>query len=794
MIIRNYFKTAWRNLKKSKAFSFINIMGLTVGLTASFLIFLYINFEVNYDTFHTKADRIYRVVADIKTPTETIHSNKPAWAVPPNIMDEFAEVEAFVRFTNADFIVKKDDIQFQEDVCAFADSAFLSVFDFPLLLGDAKTALREPFSIVLTKSSAKKYFGDADPIGQTLLIGQEELAVTVTGVMADMPENTRLKADMVVSMSTLTKTLNEGLDEQWGNYGAEAYLLLKPGADPDGLQAKFPTFLDKRNGSEMKQSQMFVTLILEPLNEVYLYSTRDGSNAGKINDVYIFSVVAVFILLIAAFNFINLTTARSTERAKEIGIRKVVGAERPQLIRQFIGDSVFLCLIAMVLALGLSILLLPIFNQLAGKVVNDGAFPSPSHIGLLFIAAVCVGLLAGIYPALVLSGFRPVAVLKGRFATGTRGIFLRRALVVVQFTISIALIFGTITVYRQMQYMRNQNLGFNKEQTVVIETKDSPAKEAFRQNLTTIPAVKATALSGSVPGGGNPGAYSEIENSNGDLQIANLDLYFIDFDYLSLYGIEVVAGRGFSRDFGTDSTQAMIMNEAAVKLFGYSDPAEAVGKRFKQWGREGQIIGVVKDFHYRGLQDKIAPLTLRIEPRSWGLVSAKVSTADMAGTIAAIEKAWKAAIPNQPFTYFFLDEYFNRQYRSEEQFGRLFLNFAILAIFISCLGLFGLASYSTAQRVKEIGIRKVMGASVSGIVQLLSADFIKLVLIAMGIALPIAWWAMHRWLTDFAYHIAISWWVFVTAGFTAIAIALLTVSGQAIRAAVANPVDSLRDE
>lgn len=793
-MIRNYIKTAWRNLKKSKAFSFINIMGLTVGLTASFLIFLYINFELNYDTFHDKADRIYRVAADIKTPTETINSNKPAWAVPPNIINEFAEVEAFVRFTNADFIIKKNDIQFQENACAFADSAFLSVFDFPLLHGDALTALKEPFSMVLTESAAKKYFADVNPIGETLLVSQEELPVTITGVMADMPENTRLKADMIVSMSTLTQKLNDGLDEQWGNYGAEAYLLLKPGVDAGGLQAKFPAFLEKRNGSEMKQSQMFVTLILEPIKSVYLYSTRDGSKSGKINNVYIFSAVAVFILLIAAFNFINLTTARSTERAKEIGIRKVVGAERPQLIRQFIGDSVLLCLIAMVLAVGLSVLLLPLFNQLAGKVVNEGIFPSLRHLGLLFFTAVCVGLFAGIYPALVLSSFRPVAVLKGRFATGTRGIFLRKALVVVQFTISIALIFGTITVYRQMQYMRNQDLGFDKEQTVVIETKGSPAKEAFRQALEGIPTVSATALSGSVPGGGNPGAYSEIENTNGDLQIANLDLYFVDFDYLDLYDIEVVAGRGFSRDFGTDSTQAMIMNEAAIKLFGYATPTEAIGKRFKQWGREGQIVGVIKDFHYRGLQDKIAPLTIRIEPGSWRLISAKVSTSNMAGTIAAIEKAWKATIPNQPFTYFFLDEYFNRQYRSEEQFGRLFLNFAILAIFISCLGLFGLASYSTAQRVKEIGIRKVMGASVSGIVRLLSSDFIKLVLISIGIALPIGWWAMHRWLADFAYHIAISWWVFLAAGIAAVAIALVTVSWQAFRAAVANPVDSLKDE
>ncbi len=793
-MIKNYIKIAWRNLKKSKAFSFINILGLTVGLTASFLIFLYIRFEVNYDAFHTKADRIYRIVADIKTPTETINASLPAWAVPPNVIDEFAEVEAFVRFTNADFIVKKGDIVFQEDNCGFADSALFTVFDFNWITGDKNTALKEPFSIVLTESSAKKYFGKDSPIGQTLLIGQEEISLTVTGIMADMPENTRFKTDMLVSMSTLTQKLNAGLDEQWGNYGAQAFLLLKPGTDANALQAKFPDFLEKRNGSEMQQSQMFVTLFLEPLKEVYLYSTRDDSNTGNINNVYIFSVVAVFILLIAAFNFINLTTARSTERAKEVGIRKVVGAARPQLIWQFIGDSVLLCLIAFLLAVGFSVLFLPLFNQLAGKTISTGIFSNVGHIGILFVASLGIGLLAGIYPALVLSGFRPVAVLKGRFATGNRGIFLRKSLVIIQFTVSIALIFGTIIVYHQMQYMRNQNLGFSKEQTLVIDTKRSPTKEAFKQALSSIPAVNATAFSGSVPGGGHPSAYSEIENTNGDLQIANLDLFFVDFDYLDLYEIQVVAGRGFSRNFGTDSTQAMVLNESAVKLFGYATSEEAIGKRFKQWGREGQIIGVVKDFHYKGLQNKIAPLTMRIEPQSWGLVSAKVSTADIRTTIAAIEREWKAAVPNQPFTYFFLDEFFNRQYRSEEQFGRLFLNFAVLAIFISCLGLFGLASYSTAQRVKEIGIRKVLGASVTGIVKMLSSDFIKLVLIAIAIATPVAWWIMHRWLADFAYHIHIQWWVSVAASLTAVTIALLTITWQAIKAAVANPVESLRDE
>jgi putative ABC transport system permease protein len=510
--------------------------------------------------------------------------------------------------------------------------------------------------------------------------------------------------------------------------------------------------------------------------------------------VYIFSIVAIFILLIACFNFINLTTARSAERAKEVGIRKMVGAGKMQLAGQFIGESVVLCLIAFVLTFFLSWLLLPLFNQLAGKTISSGIFEHLNYIALLFFASIGIGLLSGIYPALVLSSFKPVVVLKGRFVTGTRGIILRKGLVIAQFTISIALIIATIVVYNQMNFMRDQDLGFSKDQMMVINTNGDPAKKAFQQSLTNLPNVKSTAMSGSVPGGGNPGAYSEIENKKGDLQIANLDLYFVDFDYINQYKIKMVAGRGFSRDFATDTTQAMVLNEAAVKMFGYSSPQQAVGKRFKQWGREGKIIGVMKDFHYRSLQKDIKPLSMRIEPDGCDLISVNVAAGNLPKTISAIESKWKTFIPNRPFSYYFLDEFFDRQYRSEEGFGNLFLNFAILAIFISCLGLLGLASYSTIQRTKEIGVRKVMGASVSNIVNLLSKDFLKLVCISFLIAAPLAWYFMHGWLKDFAYRININWWIFLIAGVTAVLIALFTISFQAIKAAVANPVKSLRSE
>ena len=794
-MLKNYFKIAFRNLWRHKGFSFINIMGLAVGMTAFFLIFLYVHFELSYDSFHTKADRIYRVVSDIKTPTETLHASGPSWAVPPNAKDEFPEVEAFVRIAaNDNVLIRKGDIKFQEDNAMWADSSFFKVFDFKLLKGDPNTALKEPFSVVFTETAAKKYFGKTNPVGQSLLITGDGLPAKVTGVMKDIPENSQIQGDVVLSMSTITQKFNQGLDSQWGNYGAQAYLLLKSGTNAKALEKKFPAFLERRNGDEMKKMQMFPTLFLEPLKDVYLYSTRNGSKTGNINNVYIFSIIAVFILLIACINFINLTTARSAERAKEVGIRKVIGADKSQLKRQFIGESIVLCLLAFVLTVILSWFLLPLFNQLAGKTVSDGIFSQPQYVLLLLATSVGIGLLAGIYPAWVLSSFKPVIVLKGRFSTGTRGILLRKGLVIAQFTISIILIIATIIVYNQMTFMRNQDLGFNKDQMMIIDTYGDPAKKSFQQSLANIPSVKSTSLAGSVPGGNNPGAYSEIENIKGDMQIANLDLYFVDFDYINQYKIKMVAGRGFSREFGTDTTQAMVLNEAAVKMFGYNSPQQAIGKRFKQWGREGKIIGVMKDFHYRSLQKDIKPLSMRIEPDGCNLVSINVSSNNLPSTIAAIENKWKSLIPNRPFSYFFLDEFFNKQYRSEERFGKLFLNFAALAIFISCLGLLGLSSYSTIQRTKEIGIRKVMGASVTSIVNLLSTDFLKLVFLSFFIAAPVAWFFMHKWLLDFAYRININWWAFILAGATAVFIALFTISFQAIKAAISNPVKSLRTE
>jgi putative ABC transport system permease protein len=765
-------------------------------MTACFLIFLYVRFELSYDSFHGKADRIYRVVCDVKTPTETVRANGPAWPVLPNMKPVFPEIESAVRVVTVSFLFRKGDIKYQEENSLLADPDFFKVFDFPLVKGDPKTALKEPFSVVFSATAAKKYFGNTDPVGQTILLAQKGWPVKVTGVMKDLRENSQVSGDVIVSMSTETRHLNDGLEDnwQWMAYHPIGYLLLKPNTNIRTLQAKFPAFIEKREDAAMRSQQMSSTLSLEPLKDVYLYSTRDGSKNGNNKNVYLFSVIAAIILLIACINFVNLTTARSAERAKEVGIRKVVGALQPQLAGQFAGESMMLCLIAFLLALLFAGLLLPEFNQLSGKTISTGIFEHPAYISLLFAASLVIGALAGIYPALVLSSFKPAIVLKGRFATGSRGNILRKGLVFVQFTLSIGFIIATIVVYNQLKYMREQDLGFNKQQLMVIDTEGDPHKEAFQQSLKGIPGVFSASLASNVPGTDAPIVNCQIENSKGDLQVANLDSYFVDWDYVGQYQLKMVAGRAFSKDFQTDTTQAMLINEAAAKMFGYHSPQQALGRRFSQFGREGRIIGVIKDFHFRSLQEEIKPLSMRIEPDACYLVSVKVSTDHLPATLSAIGNKWKSIVPYRPLLYYFLDEHFDKQYRSEERFGKLFLYFTVLAIFISCMGLFGLASYSIVLRTKEVAVRKVMGASIPGIVNLLSRDFLKLVVISFIVASPVTWWFMHRWLLDFAYRINISFWDFLAAGLLAVLITLLTIGFKAVNAAIANPVKSLRTE
>jgi putative ABC transport system permease protein len=585
--------------------------------------------------------------------------------------------------------------------------------------------------------------------------------------------------------------------EQWGNFGNFIYFLLQKGTNTAQLQAKFPAFLKRHISETDRKNGQDYALFIEPMKDVYMDPREWGAPGGNMSNVYIFSVIALFILLIAAINFINLTTARATERAKEVGIRKVVGALRNQLTMQFLGESIIICFISFVVSAGLVSLFLPLFNRLAGKEVCSDIF-SHGYIIILFFISLIIGLAAGTYPALALSNFKPIVVLKGRFSSSVKGTLLRKGLVVFQFTISIILIVGTLIVYTQLNYMRNQPLGFEKNQLLTLNFSgdDNVHKsfESIKSQFRDIPTVLSATVSSGVPGVGNPNAHSEIENSEGTMQPTNINMYDVDYDFVSTYGIKLVAGRAFSTSFATDSTKAIIINEAAAKSLGYRSPQQAIGKKFSQWGREGQIIGVMRDFHYRSLAQNVEPLNFRINPSNSWVFTLKVSAQNIPATITAIQNKWKVLIPQRPFDYSFVDEAFNKQYATEDRFGKLFLNFAILAIFISCLGLLGLASYSTLQRTREIGIRKVMGASIFGIVNMLSREFLLLVIIAAVIAFPLAWFGMNKWLQDFAYRINISWWIFAVAAMLAFFIAITTVSFQAIKAALANPVKSLRSE
>jgi putative ABC transport system permease protein len=790
-MLKNYFKIAFRSLWRHRGFAALNIIGLAVGMAAFFLIFQYVRFEYSYDDFVTKRDRIYRLVADVETKSETQHGWTTSLPMAINLKREYPEIEDIVRLSGQATLLKRGDVVFQENKTIFADSGLFNLFDYPLVEGDPATALKEPFSVVLSESTAKKYFGSTDPIGQTMLFSDSGFNAKVTGVMKDLPENSTIEADLFVSMAT-KKRLGESGDH-WGRFNTTSYLLLKPGASTAALQAQFKSFMDRHQGAVLDSAQQSDLLSLEKLKDTY-WSSRGGWVSGSKSNVYIFSLIGLFILLIAGINFVNLTTARSAERAKEVGIRKVIGAGRFQLTRQFLSESVLVCLIAFVLAGVLCEAVLPLFNQLAGKTVSTGVLSRRGELLVLGEIALVIGLLAGIYPALVLSGFRPIESLKGRFSSSTRGLFLRRGLVVFQFTISIFLIIGTVVVYSQLDYMRSQYLGFDKEQELVIDEHNDAHKYAFRQEVAQLSNVQSTAFSGSVPGEGDYSAYSQVENGRGEMQPANMDLTYVDFGYLEQYKMKLLAGRFFDPHIATDTMQAMMINEKALGLLGYFSPQQALGRRFEQWGKKGVIIGVIGNYNFEGLQHEIRPLSICINLDDCNYLSVKVGTRDLPATIAAIKKRWERLAPDKEFDYFFLNEQFNKHYRTEVRFGRLFINFAVLAIFISCLGLLGLASYSTIQRTKEVGVRRVLGASVVGIVRLLSLEFLRLVGVAFLVATPVAWYLMHRWLDNFAYKAALGWWIFVGAGVTAMVIAFGTIGYQAVKAAMANPVKSLRSE
>jgi len=813
-MFQNYIKIAFRSLLKHKGYSLINIIGLSVGMAICLLILLYIQHEVSFDRFHENGDRIHRVALERKYPgRSTFYAIIPA-SFGEAIQNEFPEVEKFVRILGnggggAPTIRVGDEV-YEEPNVIFADSTFFEIFTFPLIEGDPKTALTKANSVVLSESTARKYFGDADAIGQLLQVGNNTWSVT--GVAKNVPERSHIQFDLVVS------TVGPFFAQpNYVNFSSLTYFLLKPGSDPKALEAKLPQIVEKYVAGEIER-QMGISFeeytrqgngyryFLQPLTDIHLHSNLEAELTpnGSIQSVYIFSVIAIFILVLACINFTNLATARSVERAKEVGLRKMFGSERSFLVGQFLTESIFISIISIALTLLLLRFLTPIFNSMSGLELNMGFWLQPlSLLGLLGFALV-VGLLAGSYPALVLSSFRPIVVLRGKFKTNKEGLGLRNGLVVFQFFISICLIICTMIVYRQMEFMQNKQLGFNKDHVIVLDRAGFLGErfQAFNRALEQIAGVTSASSTSSTPG--DQGFFGLSFQPTDSKEVLVGRGMIIDDELIETMELEMAEGRAFSNDFA-DSTN-LLLNEAAVKELGLTEP---VGARLLSNdgflnAEDGSqtvytVVGVVKDFHFQSLHQEITPLIFINSERFGGnagnnLIVARVKPENFQQTLSQIEQLWQSFAADQPFDYSFLDENLAALYQAEQRTQRVFGFFSVLAIFIACMGLLGLAAYAISQRTKEIGIRKVLGASVGKITLMLSMDFLKLIFVAALIAFPIAWWAMNRWLEDFAYRVNIEWWIFAVALFLAISIALITISFQAIRAAVANPVKSLRAE
>jgi putative ABC transport system permease protein len=806
-MFKNYLKVALRNLWKSKGFSAINIIGLAAGLGVCLLIVLYVVDERSYDRYNTKADRIYRLDAEIyfnNTMFSAAASPKP---LGPTLVRESPQVEQMARVNYiGDVMIKKGPSWIQDHHFAYADSTFFQLFTVDMIAGDPATALNQPHSIVIDETTARRYFNGTDAVGKTLELENKNIC-KVTGVFKDMP----LQSHFHLSLIQTTHDAWHGDDGDWLSNNWITYVLARPGISREAVQkrvdATINNYLLKQmvgmlhtDLNDMKRQGNYFKYNLMPLTDIHLHANKSGEIEanGNISYVYVFSFIAILILLIACVNFMNLSTARSAGRAKEVGIRKVAGSTKTHLIVQFLTESVLLSFFSLLLALGIALLLLPMFNNLSGKELHAGMLFSPRFLPVLVLLVFVVGCLAGSYPAFYLSSFQPIQVLKGKIAAGFKSSWLRSTLVVGQFTISIALIIGTLVIYRQLNYIRSRGTGYNRDQVLIIHnayTAGDPVS-TFRKELTKLAGVSNATMSSDLPSTG--GGY----NQNGWFRDASLDTkrivvltnMYVDANFIPTLGMQMAKGRNFSPDLKTD-TMGIILNESAVQLLGMKEPL----KEFLYRGGDSMkgiayhILGVVKDFNYSSMHDKVGPAVINLTD-SRKSIAVRLQPGSIPSVVRQIEARWQHMAPGLPFTYTFMDNDFNNLYHAEQQTGQVFITFAVFAILIACLGLFGLVTYAAEQRRKEIGVRKVLGAKVGGLVALLSRDFARLVGISALIAFPLAWWAMHQWLESFAYRTTMSWWIFVVAGVVAVLIALLTVSFQTIRAAVANPVRSLRSE
>jgi putative ABC transport system permease protein len=806
-MIKNFFKVAWRNLVKNRAFSIINITGLAAGLACFILIALYVVDELSYDRFHEKANRIYRVNSDIRfggTDLVLAVCSDPMGAT---LKKDYPQVEEYVRLygSGGSKQIKKGDQFINEESVVHADSTLFSVFTLPAVQGNTRTALNEPNTVVITESAAKKYFENSNALGK--IIEADGTPYKVTAVIKDLPRTSHFEADFIFSM--------DNVNYNWGNFlshNHQTYILLKEGTDYKAFEKNFKQVINKyvvpqasqmmdiKSMDEFERAGNKLAYTLMPITDIHLHSDRVaelGTN-GNIQYVYVFGAVALIVLLIACVNFMNLSTARSANRAREVGIRKVLGTGRGSLIRQFLLESILTTSIASLIAIGAAILLLPYFNSLANKSLAISGMLDMRILPFLVLLPFVIGVLAGSYPALYLSGFKPIAVLKGKLSGGAKKSTVRNVLVVFQFATCIFLVIGTLVVYNQLNFIQSKKLGFNKDQVLMVDDANElrSGAVAFKNEVLKLSGVTSGTLSPYLPviSWRNDNTLSReptLDSKSG----MNMQVWDVDADYAKTIGIEVVQGRFFSKDFPTDSS-GVVINESTAAWVGSGD---VVGKKIYSFDNHNNeptpltILGVVKNFHFESLKQTIGPLIFKLG-RQNAIASFKVNTANIKDLVSQVEKKWNAMAPGRPFRYRFMDESFNNMYRGEQRVGRIAFTFAILAILIACLGLFGLATYMAEQRTKEIGIRKVLGASVQGLISLLSVDFLKLVLISFVFAAPAAWFFMNRWLQDFAYRINIAWWIFVVAGTLALIIALLTVSFQAVKAALANPVKSLRTE
>lgn len=802
-MIKNYLLIAFRNLSKNKAFSFINIFGLAVGMAAGLLIIQYVSFELSFDSFQVKKDRVFEVTQDRydrgKLATQWAGG---AFAAGNAFKNNFPQVEDYVKIVGAGPVLAiNNDKKIVLEKSYFAGPSFFNIFSYPLISGDPKTALNEVNSAVITETAAKNLFATVDAVGKTFKY--DTTLMKVTGVMKDYPDNTHFRSDLLISYSTLMKFVGpkNDLDNAWLNDGCLTYLLLRPGVDPKALEAKFKPYVD-RVYKKLNWSGASAVYHLLPLEKIHLSPNLmlEAEPHGDGKSVYLLAGIAIFVIIIAWINYINLATARGIGRAKEVGVRKTLGSAKAQLIMQFMLEAMLLNGLAVILAIILIIVFLPIFSALSGQNITLGILFTPifwlAVTGLFLVGSF----FSGFYPAIVLSSFRPVEVMKGKLTASSSGIILRKVMVIFQFSASIFLLIGSLTVYRQVSYMEKQNLGINIDQTLIIKQPlahiDSfyRSMSAFKNECLRDPAIKSITVSTSIPGepvGWNAGGI-KLKGTD-QSQGKQYRIIGGDYDYLKAYGAKLIAGRLFSKDFTTDP-RTVVFNEKATEEMGFEKPEDAIGKQIDFWGEVYTIIGVVQNYHQQSLHDAYDALIFRCIPDVRGNVSVKINTADLDHTLATLKTNWKTFFPQDQFDYFFLDQHFNEQYHADKQFGQVFAAFTGIGILVACLGLFGLVSYTIVQRTKEIGIRKVLGASVSTILQLLYKDFAQLVLIAFIVAAPLGWYAVHQWLQTYAFRIDVSWLFFVIPFITVAFIAMATVSYLSVKAALMNPVLSLRGE